>query len=106
MYFTKGDTANTCKFINTQTQWSAVARDDYKRCVCENWGNGASDCPQADSPAPGPEPSPSPPGPTPTPPEPTPTPPEPTPTPPGPEPSPQPEPQPTPEQWTTEMTLE
>jgi len=23
------------------------ARDDYKRCVCDTWGNGEADCPQA-----------------------------------------------------------
>jgi len=30
------------------TQYSAVARDDYKRCVCAQWGNGAEDCPQGE----------------------------------------------------------
>jgi len=30
------------------TQYSAVARDDYKRCVCFHWGNGAEDCPQGE----------------------------------------------------------
>ena len=27
------------------TQYSAAARDDYKRCVCDYWGSGAGSCP-------------------------------------------------------------
>jgi len=23
------------------------AKDDYKRCICDTWGNGKEDCPQA-----------------------------------------------------------
>ena len=28
------------------TQYSIVARDDYKRCVCDSMGGGAASCPQ------------------------------------------------------------
>ena len=38
-----------CKLVSWQTQYSSVARDDYKRCVCDNWGNGATDCPQGEN---------------------------------------------------------
>ena len=37
-----------CKFVSWQTQYSSVARDDYKRCVCETLGDGASDCPDGE----------------------------------------------------------
>ena len=83
------------------TQYSIVAPDDYKRCVCAEKGNGASDCPQSNSPTPNPTPDPTPdPDPTPTPdPDPTPTPdPDPTPTP---DPAPQPDPV-----WLTQQTLQ
>ena len=26
------------------TQYSVVARDDYKRCVCDGWGDKENDC--------------------------------------------------------------
>ena len=75
------------------TQYSIVAPDDYKRCVCAEKGNGASDCPQSNSPKPNPTPDPTPdPDPTPTPdPDPTPT----------PDPAPQPDPV-----WLTQQTLQ
>lgn len=40
--------------------YSVYARDDYKRCVCEKWGEGADSCPLDDS-----APEPTPPIPTP-----------------------------------------
>ena len=30
------------------TQYSIVAPDDYKRCVCDKHGQGEADCPQAE----------------------------------------------------------
>ena len=36
--------AGACKVSPWPTQYSAFARDDYKRCVCDLWGNGAADC--------------------------------------------------------------
>ena len=32
--------------VNSFTSYSLYERDDYKRCVCDSWGNGESDCPQ------------------------------------------------------------
>lgn len=46
MYFTAGNTYGTCKLATWATLYSAVARDDYKRCVCDNWGSGAGSCPK------------------------------------------------------------
>ena len=36
---------NTCILVNYVTQYSVYDADDYKRCVCDSWGSGASDCP-------------------------------------------------------------
>ena len=50
MYFDKDwSGGNKCKLVTWQTQYSSIARDDYKRCVCDVWGSGASDCPQGDN---------------------------------------------------------
>lgn len=35
---------NKCKVVHYPTQYSVLARDDYKRCVCDSWGNKAEDC--------------------------------------------------------------
>lgn len=47
MYFEK-DWAGTgrCKLVSWMTQYSAAARDDYKRCVCDSWhaDNPAGHC--------------------------------------------------------------
>ena len=44
-YFDKDwGVVGACKVSPWPTQYSAFARDDYKRCVCDLWGNGASDC--------------------------------------------------------------
>ena len=40
-----GDTA--CHLVNYMTKYSLVARDDYKRCICDAFGSGAADCGQA-----------------------------------------------------------
>jgi len=40
--------ANKCQVVAWMTQYSAVARDDYKRCVCDKFGSGAGSCPTAD----------------------------------------------------------
>lgn len=44
-YFTKGENEGECKISQDMTGYSMYAPDDYKRCVCDSWGNGASDCP-------------------------------------------------------------
>ena len=38
-----GETA--CRPVETMTQYSMSARDDYKRCMCDKFGQGAVDCP-------------------------------------------------------------
>lgn len=38
-----------CDVVNTMTPYHISTVDDYKRCICEALGNGAEDCPQADS---------------------------------------------------------
>ena len=38
-----------CRLVNYMTQYSVVARDDYKRCICDKFGAGELDCPQATS---------------------------------------------------------
>ena len=48
-----------CKLVSWQTGYSVYARDDYKRCICDKFGSGAADCPQAennDPPTPIPDP--------------------------------------------------
>ena len=40
------DTLNTCKAVSYETEFSIYNPDDYKRCVCWNWGDGPQDCPQ------------------------------------------------------------
>jgi len=47
MYFDKSwSGGKACGLVTWMTQYSAAARDDYKRCVCDNWGSGEADCPQ------------------------------------------------------------
>ncbi len=47
MYFDKSwGVKNSCEVVTYMTAYSAVARDDYKRCVCDQWGEGAASCPQ------------------------------------------------------------
>jgi len=47
MYFDKSwSGGKACGLVTWMTQYSATARDDYKRCVCDNWGSGEADCPQ------------------------------------------------------------
>ena len=45
-YFDKTDDTpdGTCSPVNYQTQYAITTRDDYKRCVCRNFGNGEEDC--------------------------------------------------------------
>ena len=31
---------NRCKLVNYEQRYSVYNEDDYKRCVCENWGDG------------------------------------------------------------------
>ena len=40
---------NKCTLVNYETSFSAYNREDYKRCVCWNWGNGEEDCPQTET---------------------------------------------------------
>ena len=45
-----------------ETGYSIYARDDYKRCVCDEWGAGAEDCAteEKEEPEPTPDPEPTP----------------------------------------------
>ena len=49
-----------CRPVGYQTPYAMSARDDYKRCVCDRFGSGESDCPQADGEVPDPTPGPNP----------------------------------------------
>ena len=40
--------APACKLASYETPYSIYARDDYKRCVCDLYGEGEKDCPEAD----------------------------------------------------------
>ena len=47
MYFDKDwSGGNKCKLVGWMTQYSSMARDDYKRCVCDKFGTGEADCPK------------------------------------------------------------
>jgi len=60
MYWVPGN-ENECELKPWMTEYALFARDDYKRCVCEHWGNGAADCQEVDfEPSPVPEPTPGP----------------------------------------------
>jgi len=39
-----GDERNKCKLVNYETEFSIYNSEDYKRCVCEYWGDGEIDC--------------------------------------------------------------
>jgi len=41
-----GNEKGKCQLVSWQTGYSMYARDDYKRCVCDTWGEGETDCPQ------------------------------------------------------------
>jgi len=43
--FFQAGASGKCELVTWQTQYSMYARDDYKRCVCDSWGNGEEDCP-------------------------------------------------------------
>merc|ERR1712066_1163324 len=53
---------DTCEIVNTQTPYHVSPLDDYKRCVCNNYGQGEPDCPLTNDPVPNP-PTPNPPNP-------------------------------------------
>merc|ERR1712083_1174865 len=36
---------NSCKIVNYETPYNIYVEGDYKRCVCDTSGNGASSCP-------------------------------------------------------------
>ena len=40
--------ATECRPATYQTAYSMSARDDYKRCICDLFGDGEADCPQAE----------------------------------------------------------
>lgn len=49
LYFQKRwDDKVACQLSQWQTQYSVMARDDYKRCVCDFYGQGEADCPPAE----------------------------------------------------------
>lgn len=39
---------NRCKLVEYETEFSVYNAEDYKRCVCSYFGEGADTCPQAD----------------------------------------------------------
>ena len=43
---------NKCKVVSWMTGYSIYAPDDYKRCICDKFGNGEADCAAADQPDP------------------------------------------------------
>ena len=45
LYFEKHWEGTECRVVKWQTQYSLLARDDYKRCICDSFGSGAADCP-------------------------------------------------------------
>jgi len=47
-YFTKGDNELSgywCNLTDEPTGYSIFAQDDYKRCICDSFGQGEQDCP-------------------------------------------------------------
>ena len=46
---TTGETKVSCTPVKYQTPYSVYTRDDYKRCICDRWGNGKADCPSTGS---------------------------------------------------------
>lgn len=47
-YFEKNwQNDGNCYPVKWQTPYSVYTRDDYKRCICDNFGNGEASCPQA-----------------------------------------------------------
>lgn len=44
-YFDKDwSNTNKCKSVDYATEYSVYTPDDYKRCVCDSWGAGKTDC--------------------------------------------------------------
>ena len=53
--------AAKCNLVDYYTPYFLYTRDDYKRCLCDTYGDGASDCPtDANGPAPFVPPEPTP----------------------------------------------
>ena len=48
-YFEKQQWMGRCTLTRYQTPYNAWTQDDYKRCMCEYFGNGAKDCPTVES---------------------------------------------------------
>jgi len=47
-YFIKKDgDPNKCDVVTTETDYSIYVEDDYKRCICDEWGDGEIDCPMS-----------------------------------------------------------
>lgn len=44
-YFEKQQWMGRCTLTRYQTPYNAWTQDDYKRCMCEHFGDGESDCP-------------------------------------------------------------
>ena len=40
--------ATRCRPYDYESAYSISTRDDYKRCVCANFGDGEADCPDED----------------------------------------------------------
>lgn len=48
-YFDQGWSGQAqCNPVKWQTPYSIYTRDDYKRCICDHFGEGEADCPQAE----------------------------------------------------------
>jgi len=58
MYFVKDWRPNRCTAVSYMTQYSMAARDDYKRCICDNFGAGEVDCALDEDAEPEPQPEP------------------------------------------------
>jgi len=48
-YFDQGWNGEAeCIPVKWQTPYTVYTRDDYKRCICDYFGDGEADCPQAE----------------------------------------------------------
>jgi hypothetical protein len=44
-WWTKWGGSNTCELVSWDTGYQVYFPDDYKKCMCDSWGNGAGSCP-------------------------------------------------------------
>ena len=43
-YWAADTNSNRCKLVKKPQKFSVYNEDDYKRCVCEAWGQGEDTC--------------------------------------------------------------